>query len=520
MAPATSPLSTLVDEVADVLTDISFEDASLRDSLWMAGEADRLISLATGLKARALAAAAACEPRVVGGTNVFEEWRLAGGLTLAQAGREIADAIVKVDDLPAVHEGLASGTLTTRCADAIVRTLRPLVDAEDETSHAAARALSVRAVEHADRSNSVELKRLIERWMLTKDPRSAQTRHEEALRYVDVTHTVLGDGIGRLSITGRVDLTLRAFKAIDATAKHAATHRDPDDERRIGQRRSEIVLDVLLDAAAPSVIDLDSLDLAVPPVTLEPADAVPAFVPGTSLRRAQSIYSGVQAPYGWDEPETRHLHDYDPEWDPPDPGPDEDDPPPRHRGPGVRGKLCATGTAPVQVVVTCDLPTVLGIASHPALLDGSIPITAQHARRMFDVADFTRLLLEPNTGELLDASPHVYRPNRATADYVCKRDPVCRAPGCLRPVSLCQIDHQVPFNHDDPAAGGATVRSNLGPLCLTEHQLKTLGGFNIEVIDGVAHWTTPLGQKVPIVPFDHRPTGGESGPPDRSKGVA
>lgn len=38
-----------------------------------------------------------------------------------------------------------------------------------------------------------------------------------------------------------------------------------------------------------------------------------------------------------------------------------------------------------------------------------------------------------------------YRPSRSLADFVRARDLTCRAPGCDRPATRCDIDHTIPW---------------------------------------------------------------------------
>jgi hypothetical protein len=54
-----------------------------------------------------------------------------------------------------------------------------------------------------------------------------------------------------------------------------------------------------------------------------------------------------------------------------------------------------------------------------------------------------------------------YQPSAALERAIRCRDLTCRFPGCNRPASICDIDHTVAFNHQDPAAGGPTTAENL-----------------------------------------------------------
>ena len=104
---------------------------------------------------------------------------------------------------------------------------------------------------------------------------------------------------------------------------------------------------------------------------------------------------------------------------------------------------------------------------------------------------------EPPAGAL------IYRPNAETAALVRARDRHCRFPGCQMPSARCQLDHIVPFDHEQPDAGGWTIISNIQCLCAFHHQLKThrlwaalaLPGGAIRWISsyGVTHHTFPRG---------------------------
>ena len=69
----------------------------------------------------------------------------------------------------------------------------------------------------------------------------------------------------------------------------------------------------------------------------------------------------------------------------------------------------------------------------------------------------------------------VYAPAEALRRTIAHTDHHCRGPYCGRPVDQCHLDHIVPFNHDDPLAGGWTIAENLHPLCIPCHEFKHLG---------------------------------------------
>jgi hypothetical protein len=88
-----------------------------------------------------------------------------------------------------------------------------------------------------------------------------------------------------------------------------------------------------------------------------------------------------------------------------------------------------------------------------------------------------------------------YRPSRGLAEFVRARDLTCRAPGCDRPATHCDIDHTIPW----PA--GPTHAGNLACLCRDHHLLKTFWGWRSEQLaDGTLIWTLPGSQRCVTTP--------------------
>ncbi|MGW4612640.1 DUF222 domain-containing protein [Rhodococcus triatomae] len=101
-----------------------------------------------------------------------------------------------------------------------------------------------------------------------------------------------------------------------------------------------------------------------------------------------------------------------------------------------------------------------------------------------------------------------YRPSTRLADVIRTRDGHCRFPGCIVRAASCDLDHTIPFAHDDPAEGGRTVEQNLACLCRRHHRLKTEGHWTVRQLSGGRlEWTTPGGDTVITAPggaFGHR----------------
>ena len=87
-----------------------------------------------------------------------------------------------------------------------------------------------------------------------------------------------------------------------------------------------------------------------------------------------------------------------------------------------------------------------------------------------------------------------YRPSAELARRIRLRDGTCRHPGCTVSAQNCDLDHVVPFNHNDPAAGGPTVEWNMGAMCRCHHRFKTFSGWTYAMDpDGTLTITTPEG---------------------------
>lgn len=74
------------------------------------------------------------------------------------------------------------------------------------------------------------------------------------------------------------------------------------------------------------------------------------------------------------------------------------------------------------------------------------------------------------------------------------RNPVDVFPYGVKPAWGCDVDHTVPFDHQNKTGRGQTRLGNLGPLSRFTHRLKTFGGWRVTQPEpGVYHWRSPLG---------------------------
>lgn len=140
----------------------------------------------------------------------------------------------------------------------------------------------------------------------------------------------------------------------------------------------------------------------------------------------------------------------------------------------LRRQAAVTVTVPVMSLL--DEWSTVDESNLPAELDGTCPIPAETARDIVARAPhLERLLTDPVDGTVLPIAAMKYRIPDALRRTTRARWQTCAAPGCDVSAQHCEIDHVVPFNHDDPGSGGLTVIENLQPLCKHHHDMKTRG---------------------------------------------
>lgn len=136
--------------------------------------------------------------------------------------------------------------------------------------------------------------------------------------------------------------------------------------------------------------------------------------------------------------------------------------------PGSTGER---GGAQVVINVIAGEDTVHGDSDAPGYLEGYGVIDAEQVRRLAAAAGSLRGVagLATTSAEALR-----YQPSAALERVVRCRDLTCRFPGCGRKAAICDLDHTIAFNHQDPASGGSTVLTNLKCLCRLHHLGKLI----------------------------------------------
>lgn len=159
---------------------------------------------------------------------------------------------------------------------------------------------------------------------------------------------------------------------------------------------------------------------------------------------------------------------------------------------GAERLMCQCGSPDCPAATATPSAVVIHVLAEQSTLDGTSDIpgyllgadTLIPAEVLHELAASARLrpLIHPGVAP---AEPG-YRPSRALADFVRARDLTCRAPGCDRPATDCDLDHTVPYPH------GPTHASNIKALCRFHHILKTFWGWeDQQLADGTVIWTLP-----------------------------
>jgi hypothetical protein len=410
------------------------------------------------------------------------EIALAARWSEAQAQHRLESARLMHGLLPATCAALASGVISHAHASVItegaarlalgvgIDITHPGTDRDSAVWQelvAVATQLDGRATQIAARSTRTHTRSAVMRIVDTLNPAGMRARRETAKATHDVWVQAEGDGnallIARMNTLQANACLNRIRQHAQAAREHAATAGNPD-RRRIGQLRVGVLADAILSASHG--LDPVTRDRRLVEVDLS-EDAAQAL----SDKQRGSVMLDVP---------TRS---------------------------GIR--------ADIQVLIT--LEALLGLqaingASDTAILRGRngddelVPAAEIRDLLSGDHAEVTlrRLVTDPLSGHLLDASPRRYKPSHRLRDFIQTRDVRCRWQGCnARATSTrSDLDHAQPFD-----TGGATTRANLGVLCRRHHLLKTHESYEISNSeqDGSCMLTTPAGHTYPHEPMTMLP---------------
>jgi hypothetical protein len=151
--------------------------------------------------------------------------------------------------------------------------------------------------------------------------------------------------------------------------------------------------------------------------------------------------------------------------------------------------------------VCIDLATLLGLRDGIAEIPGVGAIPAEAARWLIaDGAPFRRMVIDPDTGALLELGHTTYTATPALAEYLTAKNLTSASPHSNVDSRHCDMEHNTPY---DP--GGTTDPTNLTPIDRRWHRAKTHGGWTYQKNpDGIITWTSPTGLSCTIEPHDYR----------------
>ncbi len=142
------------------------------------------------------------------------------------------------------------------------------------------------------------------------------------------------------------------------------------------------------------------------------------------------------------------------------------------------------------VFVTVPADTAVG-GDQPGEVMGQGPMDAQTMRNLMTLSSyFFRVLIHPETGNILEVGTDARHIPTALRRWVANRDGTCRFPGCNRTAIGLDLDHVEEF-----AKSQRTTADNLISLCRKHHKLRHLGNWTaILLADGDLIWTSPSGR--------------------------
>jgi len=366
--------------------------------------------------------------------------------------------------LTGTRAAMLAGVLDEHKARLIVRATRVL-----KTSNAA--VVEAQILPRTAKFSYNRLKSELARLVIAADPASASERHERARQRRVVSMQRRDDGMGIFSANLTADGLTTVWNALDAHARASQAYagRDQGDDRTIGQRRA----DGLVDLCAQSLDDTLAGNF-----DFQPRHDTTGWSAYRPTRAADS--SDASTP---DQPKTdgrvvarRVLSE------------------------SALKRLRSVLQRRCMINVHMGADVALGVSDNPVYLEGYGWTPAPVGRRVLrQNAEMRRIIDDPVTGQALDISAKTYTPSPAMALAARMRDQLCTFPTCDRRAADCQLDHTIPHPKGRAGAGRPGDRhqtsvDGLGSLCDTEHRLKTLGGWQVVRMADGWEWLSPHGK--------------------------
>ncbi|GAA1842466.1 HNH endonuclease signature motif containing protein [Brevibacterium marinum] len=152
-----------------------------------------------------------------------------------------------------------------------------------------------------------------------------------------------------------------------------------------------------------------------------------------------------------------------------------------------------------------EASTAANVCDLAGMLPDGSPLPADMARRLAGFSStWTRILTDPATGTPLDAKATSYTIPNSIRQTLAAQWMNCTAPGCTRRADVTEVDHIVPFDHDNPDQGGPTRFGNLHNLCRLHHQAKTDRKFSVRMAEpGRLEYIFKHGVTTEVLPPDN-----------------
>lgn len=320
--------------------------------------------------------------------------------------------------------------------------------------------------------------------VIAVDPDSADARHRAARKKRCVNRPrPLADGMAGIWAVLPAADAIALDTALEASARAAKNN---GDERTLDQLRADSLAHMAHTALALGHIG------PRPGTDCTPESPCGGRADGSGAVDSASVNASSATPPTTSPPATPAA-------------PAADGPPrPGHRLPGrslpwIKLGMLGGGRADIRVTIPLNVlvpdPSTAGLSAlerdpEPvAELEGYGPICPLAARALAEGGVWRRLVTDPLGSVVLDVGRTRYQPPAPIAEHVRERDGTCVRPGCSTPARSCDLDHIHEYQH-----GGATSTENLGPLCTTDHPVKTIGAFTLAYgSDRTYAWTTPTG---------------------------
>lgn len=143
--------------------------------------------------------------------------------------------------------------------------------------------------------------------------------------------------------------------------------------------------------------------------------------------------------------------------------------------------VAESGGMRVKVGVLIDYRSLLGQCEDSGLTDHNRPISAANIRRLACDGDILPAVMGQN-GAVLDLGREIRGFTHAQRRAIAIRDRGCIIPGCIRPASMSECHHVIPWSE-----GGPTNVSNAALVCEFHHLQVHAGLIELKTVDGVPH---------------------------------